>query len=76
MTSWSSSRVGLAYEHHGVLGEVMPVGGIPLVVLLDQDVASEPEQGSWFGSTPTSSVRRLISLLRRSNGFVDQICCQ
>lgn len=41
-----------------------------------QDGAGEPEQGGGVGKTPTTSVRRLISLFSRSSGLVDQIFFQ
>ena len=34
---------------HGCFGEVAAVAGFPLVVLLDQDCPSEPEEGCWVG---------------------------
>jgi hypothetical protein len=42
-------------------------------VLLDQDRSCQAQQRGGLGNTPTTSVRRLISLLIRSSGFVDQI---
>jgi len=44
----------------------VPVGGGPLVVLLDEDGPCQVQQGLGLGKTPTTSVRRLISLLTRS----------
>jgi hypothetical protein len=43
---------------------------LPFVVDLDRHRAREAEQGSQAGNTPTTSVRRLISL-RLSNRLVD-----
>ena len=45
----------------------------PLVVLLGQDGADEPDDGCAVGEIPTTSVRRRISRLSRSFGLFDQI---
>ena len=42
----------------------------PRVVLLEQDRAHEAGDGSLFGKMPTTPVRRLVSPLGRSSGFV------
>lgn len=57
-----------------MLGGVAAVGALPFVVLLDQDVPAGRRRAAGLGKVPTVSVRRLISLLTRSSGFVDQIC--
>jgi hypothetical protein len=41
----------------------------PFVVLLEEDCADEPGHRGFVGKIPTTSVRRLISPLRRSSGF-------
>ena len=73
----TSSELVLGEQSHGGLGEVAPVGGDwPFVVGLDQHGAGEAEQGFGVGEDPTTSVRRLTSLLSRSSGLVDQIFFQ
>jgi hypothetical protein len=42
----------------------------PFVVLFEQDGADEADDGVVVGKDPTTSVRRLISPLRRSIGLV------
>jgi hypothetical protein len=42
----------------------------------DEDRAGQPQQRGQFMKTPTTSVQRLISLLSRSSGLVDQIFFQ
>jgi hypothetical protein len=39
---------------------------------LDQDRPASRSNDSGLGNTPTTSVRRLISLFSRSKGLVDQ----
>ena len=48
----------------------------PFVVLLGQDGANQAAHGCRLGKMPTTSVRRLILLLRRSKGLLDQIFFQ
>ena len=43
---------------------------------LDEDRASQPEQGLGVGEHPTTSVRRFTSLFSHSSGLVDQIFFQ
>ena len=56
---------------HGGLAEVAAADQ-PLVVLLDQQAPGQPQQGIVMGNTPTTSLRRPISRLTRSNGFVER----
>lgn len=43
---------------------------LPFVVLLEQQRTDEPRNGRFLRKTPTTSVRRLNSALRRSSGLV------
>jgi hypothetical protein len=43
----------------------------PLVVLLEQDRTDQPVIAASSGKMPTTSVRRLTSLLMRSSGWVE-----
>ena len=52
---------------HGSLGEVAAIHGFSFVVLFDQDAPASLSRAG-FGKTPTTSVRRLISVLTRSMG--------
>jgi hypothetical protein len=61
---------------HGAFREAASFAAIPLVVLLDQTDPARRSRAAGLGNTPTTSVRRLISLITRSSGFVDQICRQ
>ena len=63
-------------ERHGAFREVAAVADLPLVMGLDQDRPGQPQQGLGVGEDPTTSVRRLISLLSRSKGLVDQTFLQ
>jgi hypothetical protein len=45
-------------------------------VHVGEDGADESDHGGFVGKIPTTLLRRLISLLIRSSGFVDQICTQ
>jgi|tagenome__1003787_1003787.scaffolds.fasta_scaffold20872172_2 hypothetical protein len=54
----------------------MAVGYLPFVVCLAQDGAGQAQEYSGLGKTPTTSLRRLISLFSRSSRLVDQIFCQ
>jgi len=49
-----SSRVGAGggEQGHGLLGEVAPVGFLPLVVTLDQDAGREAHQRVGVGEDP------------------------
>ena len=51
-------------------GKVAFVGDLPLVVDFDQHRAGSRSSEAGLGKTPTTSVRRLTSLLSRSSGFV------
>ena len=53
--------------------EIAPLQ-LPLVVLLEQERADEPDDRGSLGKMPTTSVRRLISALSLSSGLVEAIC--
>jgi hypothetical protein len=55
-------------QGHGSFGQVAALAGLPFVVCLDGHGAGQAEQGLGVGKTPTTSVRRLISLFSRSGG--------
>ena len=61
---------------HRCFGEVAAFAGLPLVVLLDQDRPSKAQQGCRVGEHTDDVGAAFISMLTRSNGFVDQICRQ
>jgi hypothetical protein len=63
--------LGSVDQGHGAFGEVAAVAHLPFVVGLDADRAGQPERAAGLGKTPTTSVRRLISLFSRSSGLVD-----
>jgi len=62
-----------------VLAAHVPVGHLPLVVLLGEDRADEPDaraavgEDPELGKIPTTALRRRISRFKRSCGLVDQI---
>jgi hypothetical protein len=41
----------------------------PLIILFEQQGADESDDGGFVGKMPTTSLRRLISPLRRSSGW-------
>ena len=57
-----------------MFAEVAAVGAVPFVVLLDQHVPGEAEQRGGVRERADDVVARLISLLTRSRGLVDQMC--
>ena len=63
-------------ERHGGFGEVAALRDLPFVVGLEHDGGDESETAASLGKIPTTLVRRLISPLSRSSGFVDQILRQ
>ena len=80
MASWSSpstaavavGSVSLAIDS----SEVAPLGDRPFVVELNDHRGDERDTAASLGEMPTTLVRRLISPLSRSSGFVDQILRQ
>jgi hypothetical protein len=65
MIVWSS-------EAHGDrLRREVAAANQPLVVLFDAQHPGEPDQAAVVGEDATTSVRRPISLLKRSSGLVD-----
>ena len=61
-----SPCAGLIADIDGKSGQIA-AGDLPLVVLLGEGRADEPpDMQPRFGKMPTTSVRRRISLLRRS----------
>ena len=63
----------LVADVDGKSGQIA-AGDLPLVVLLGEDCSMSLRTAARFGKMPTTSVRRLISLLRRSWGLFDQTC--
>jgi hypothetical protein len=51
---------------HGALGQVAAVGDLPVIVDLGEHRADQADDGAVVAKTPTTLVRRLISLLTRS----------
>ena len=71
-----SSIAGWVDLGHGGLGEVAAVGDLPFVVDVGQDRADEADDGGFVREDADDAGSRLISLLTRSKGLVDQIFAQ
>lgn len=67
---------GRVEEGQGGFGKVAFVGDLPFVVGFNEHRSGQTQQCRGLGKTPTTSVRRLISLLRLSSGLVLQIFFQ
>jgi len=52
-------------------GHVSAALNRPFVILFEQQSADEAGDGALVGEVPTTSVRRLISPLRRSSGLME-----
>ena len=61
---------------HGAFGEVGAIGYSPFVVHVREHGANESDHGGFVREDSHDTGRRLISLLTRSSGFVDQIFCR
>lgn len=59
-----------------MLAEIVAVGAVPFVRLLDQHGSGQAPQKRLGWRRYPDVVRRLISLLTRSSGLVDQVCLQ
>lgn len=58
------------------LGQIALLGDRPLVVALQEHCSGEALPAASSGKMPTTSVRRLICLVTRCRGLVDQILRQ
>ena len=71
----TSIAVGVE-QRHGSFGEVAAFAGLPLVVHVGEHAPTRRMTAASLGKIPTTRERRLISLLTRSSGLVDQILRQ
>jgi hypothetical protein len=67
---------GCGEQGHRLFGEVAAVVGDPLWWVSIKTAPTSLITAAALGKIPTTRLRRLISLLRRSSGLVDQILRQ
>ena len=70
---WQADGWIIAQRRDGFEAHVACTLHGPLIILFEQQGTDESDDGDLIGEMPTTSLRRLISPLRRSSGLVLRI---